>query len=85
MRSGLILSGLVLGALGLAACESDEPHEAPGAAPTVDVERIDADPAMSQTTECINRIEGYAVAYPVGWHVNTGELSARVRSSIRSR
>jgi predicted small lipoprotein YifL len=58
--------------LGLAACERQEPREVPPAA------RIDEptaiDPAMEQTSECINHVEGFAVEYPATWQTNTDEV-----------
>lgn len=58
--------------LGVAACERQEPQEAPPAAPTEEHAAID--PAMEQTSECINRVEGFADEYPADWHVNTDQV-----------
>jgi hypothetical protein len=73
MGERLILSVLLL-ALGLAACEREQPREVPAAAPVGEGNHAATDPAMEQTAECINRMEGYAVEYPATWHVNPGEV-----------
>lgn len=61
-------------ALGVTACERRESAEPPPATPAEDATRTAADPAMEQTSECVNRLEGYAVEYPAAWHVNTGGI-----------
>lgn len=33
-----------------------------------------ADPAMEQTSECVNPTKGYAVLYPADWQVNTSDV-----------
>ncbi len=54
-------------AFAVSGCERPEPAERLPEAP-------DADPAMTATEQCINRVEGYAVEYPAGWHTNPGEV-----------
>jgi hypothetical protein len=68
-----ILSVLLL-AFVLAACEREQPREVPAAAPADDGNYTATDPAVEQMSECINRMEGYAVEYPATWHVNTDEV-----------
>lgn len=77
---GRLMGRFMLGALlaltfGAAACERPAPSDRPtrDTAPET-ATGVAADPAMEQTTECVNRIEGYMVEYPATWHVNTGEI-----------
>ncbi len=51
-------------------CERPEPGERQPDAARAPA----ADPAMTETAQCINRVEGYAVEYPAGWHTNPGEV-----------
>jgi hypothetical protein len=57
-----------------AACERRETADPAGGAAVEDAPVTAVDPAMEQTMECANRVEGYALEYPSAWHVNTGEL-----------
>ncbi len=50
------------------------PDENVGITPAEDVDRVPADSAMERTTECANNDDGYAIEYPAGWQVNTGEI-----------
>lgn len=72
MRRSLVLAIVVLTSVA-AACER-EPSVPPGAAPATDTDRRDTDMAMAKTTACVNRVEGYVVQYPAGWHVNNGDI-----------
>jgi len=65
---------ILLFGLGFAACEREAPRDVPADTAAGEGERTVTDPAMEQTSECINRIEGYAVEYPAAWHVHTGEV-----------
>ncbi len=70
-----LLSALLALTLGATACERPDPPERPaGGTSSESAAGVAADPAMEQTTECTNRVEGYAVQYPATWHVNTGEI-----------
>jgi hypothetical protein len=70
----LLAASLAL-ALGAASCERPGSADLPeGAAPAEPPALAAADPAMERTTECVDRVEGYAVRYPAGWHANTGEI-----------
>ncbi len=59
---------VVLLVLATSGCERSEPAER---SPDATRARA-AEPAMEQAEQCINRIKGYAVAYPAGWHTNPG-------------
>jgi hypothetical protein len=70
----LLATSLTL-ALGAASCERPGSAGLPeGAAPAEPAALAAADPAVERMTECVNRVEGYAVRYPAGWHANTGEV-----------
>lgn len=70
-----VLGALLALVLSAAGCERPEPPERPAeVASSESAGGVAADPAMERTTECVDRIEGYAVEYPATWHVNTGEI-----------
>lgn len=58
-----------------AACAGNDPDAAAGGeAPVTDAQTA-ADPAMEQSSACINREEGFTVRYPDGWHVHPASLA----------
>ena len=70
-----MLGALLALALSAAACERPDPVERPAEGTSSEpVGSVAVDPAMARTAECAGNANGYAVAYPATWHVNTGEI-----------
>jgi hypothetical protein len=64
-----VLFILLLLCYGCADRDGEDPAPAPASAPTV--APLAGDTVMQERAECVNREEGYAVAYPAGWQVNS--------------
>jgi hypothetical protein len=60
----------------VAACARESSDPPRGLAQADTGRSVTAGSVMEHTVECVNRVHGYAVRYPAGWHVNTGDVVA---------
>lgn len=61
-------------ALFAAACDTEDPDAAPDAEIPASDAQTAADPAMEQSSACVNGVEGFTVRFPEGWHVHASSL-----------